>query len=63
MRSAESLRLLAKNQRVVAIKVIAGYRTISYDAAVALARTPPLVAEKCSKICIYKNTGNERRIL
>lgn len=48
MRSAESLRLLAKNQRAVAIKVIAGYRTISYDAAVALARIPPwpLVAQK-----------------
>lgn len=51
-KSKTSQRLLAKVQRTVAIKIIAGYRTISYDAATALARTPPwtLVAEKYKKI-------------
>jgi len=53
-KSKTSQRLLTKVQRTVAIKIIAGYRTISYDAATALARTPPwtLVAEKYNRIYI-----------
>jgi len=45
-------RPLQKVQRQLAIRIIAGYRTISYEVAILLARTPPwkLVAEKFHRI-------------
>lgn len=60
-RSVSSQRILIKAHRVMAIKIIAGYRTISYDAATVLARTPPwiLVAEKYRKS--YLRIQEERR--
>lgn len=40
-KSVVSQRLLNQLQRKIAIRIIAGYRTVSFDVAVILARTPP----------------------
>lgn len=47
-RSTVLQRPLRRMQRILAIRVISGYRTIGFDVATLLARTPPwtLVAEK-----------------
>lgn len=47
-----SQRILRNLQRTMAIRIIAGYRTISFDIATILARTPPwaLVATKYAEI-------------
>lgn len=40
-KSVASQRLLNQLQRKIAIRIIAGYRTVSFHVAVILARTPP----------------------
>lgn len=64
-RYAASPRLVSRPlrnvQRAIEIRVIAGYRTISFDAATLLARMPPWPLEATLRARVYKRTGELRR--
>lgn len=53
MKSAGIQRPLRRVQRLIAIRMIAGYRTMSYDMATLLVRMPPwhILADKYRSIC------------
>lgn len=51
-----SQRTLRNLQRTIAIRVIAGYRTVSFDIATILARTPPWILVAVKYTNIYKRT-------
>lgn len=55
--SAKNMALLRRPQRVMAIRVCRGYRTVSFEAACALAGTPPweLEAEVLARVYEYSS--------
>lgn len=63
MKNISIQKPLQRVQKQLAIRIIAGYRTIAYEVAILLARTPPwnLVAEKLHKIYgrIRRTKGEE----
>ncbi|XP_063631332.1 uncharacterized protein LOC134802627, partial [Cydia splendana] len=58
--SAENQILLRRPQRIMAIRAIRGYRTISSDAACALAGTPPWDLEAKALATIYRRISESR---
>ncbi|XP_025271323.1 uncharacterized protein LOC105248286 [Camponotus floridanus] len=53
-------RPLRRLQRAIAIRMIAGYRTVSYDAATLLARNPPWPLEATMRSRIYNRITDLR---
>jgi hypothetical protein len=53
--------LLRQTQRVMAVRVIRGYRTVSYEAACAMAGTPPWDLEAKALAKVYRCSANVRR--
>ena len=51
--TAQIIALLRRSQRVMAVGVIRGYRTISYEAACALAGSPPWDLEAGAQASLY----------
>lgn len=60
-------RQLRRIQRTLAIRVVAGYRTVSADAALFLARTPPTSIQAAyfsrvyARVCDLKDSGDWSR--
>ncbi|XP_063620671.1 uncharacterized protein LOC134793075 [Cydia splendana] len=58
--SAENQTCLRRPQRIMAIRAIRGYRTISSDAACALAGTPPWDLEAKALATLYRRISESR---
>jgi hypothetical protein len=56
-----SRTLLRQTQRVMAVRVIRGYRTVSYEAACAIAGTPPWDLEAKALAKIFRCSAEVRR--
>jgi hypothetical protein len=56
-----SRTLLRQTQRVMAVRVIRGYRTISYEAACAVAGTPPWDLDAKALAGVYRCSAEVRR--
>lgn len=56
------LRPLRRLQRTVAIRVVAAYRTVSFDAATLLARMPPWVLEASFRKRVFYRISESKRL-
>lgn len=59
--SDKTQRLWRKIQRIIAIRVVAAYRTVSYNAATLLARMPPWPLEAAMRGRIYTRIMDHKR--
>ncbi|XP_050345750.1 uncharacterized protein LOC126770397 [Nymphalis io] len=60
--TTQNRALLRKPQRVIAVRAIRGYRTVSWTAATVLAGDPPweLQAEVLAEVFCFRAEGSER---
>lgn len=49
-------------QRTIAIRVVAAYKTVSFDAATLLARMPPWPLDASMRCCIYDRIKERKRL-
>lgn len=56
------LKPLRRLQRMIAIRVIAAYRTVSFDAATLLSRMPPWLLEVLLRNRVYLRIAESKRL-